>query len=233
MARFGGRCRFGTAKFGGDPYGWEPGYMIDNVVAVLRRFTKDGGDAYGRVKSVERLTAEINDNTYRTLSQRGMPAFYVGIDGGTFAPHGTSQRHARETDRLFVIAIVGAGSRGREARLEGEAHGREAGLDQMTRWAIYWVTATLRKSKKLKNPLPRRWRYLEFSGERFAAVIEWDVSFYAEFWEAIGSLTFDELGICHSPVDASKLFADDNETPLTVEGQPETPNVADMREGSG
>lgn len=214
--KYGGQTQYGSGAYGGDPYGFSPGYVTRRMVASLERFRFDGttfaGESTKCVHTLARLTGNLEDQkTWDLLTTAGLPAMFVVYTGGTFVPQTANNVQWKQTVNFSVVALA-AQQRDRVDRMEGR-NIYHCGTETMIRWALRFVLREMIQISMITNPQPSAERQLVFGAERFAAVLDFQASAIHCIPDDVSTVTLDKLGIVHTPNDLNDLFLPDNITP--------------------
>lgn len=215
MTTFGGRSKFGRAAFGGDPYGFEPGHVLDCIIYELSRFLRQGESGY--LRTLDWLTSDLDDE--ESIDRQlvgGAPAMLVGYVGGPFSTAKTTSGKVFRQTMGFVIVCVADQFDTPRDRLRGR-NIYSSGLYTMTRHAIYWGGRALLDIDGLENPRPADEGFLRFKPEKYISVVKFAAESAFDLSKLHDDVEYklERLGICHSPIDLNHLFKEDNQTPNT------------------
>lgn len=210
--RFGGTSQFGKAQFGGDPYGFSPSHVCDRIIVSLSRFLVQP-DGTGCVRTIKRLAGSLsNRQDVDRLLAGASPAFLVLYQGGAFKPAATTENLHNQTVQFTVIAIAN-NYRDQRTRLSG-TNVYDPGVDNLARWATFYVGRELVATKSLNRVRPTELRYLDYLPGKYSAVVSFEAQVQLDLYDSDGDLsTLERLGIVHNPLSLDELFEGDNTTP--------------------
>lgn len=224
--KFGGVSSFGSAMFGGDPWGFDPSYVMDRMVASLSKFQQTA-PGVGSVKTIKRLEGPLTDETAIDTALKGStPAFLIVYLGGPFDPPRSDGTVFVQSARYAVICISSNNySRIQRTKDRNVYH---PGIHNMIRWALREVTREMLSIEQVINFRPVVERPLPFTSTRFASVIEFECEHRMDVYDDVSTVLLEKIGIVHTPKDTTELFTSDNVTPNSDDDTAVSPSVAEL-----
>jgi len=210
--KFGGNSQFGSMQFGGDPYGHDPNYVCNRIISALSVFLKT--ETAGCIKTIKRLAGDFgNQAAMDRLLTEGAPAFLVLYEGGAFVPATSSNCVFVQAVKYSVFCVAGS-YQDQTERLAGR-NVYEPGLDNMLRWATYYVMRELIQVESLNMVKPIAHQYLKWLPGKYVGVASFEATTRMDIYDDEPTMILERLGIVHNPIDLSELFLVDNTTPNT------------------
>jgi len=234
--RHGGESQYGSAQYGGMPWGIQPSYVLEQMKSALSIYRKT--PTGGCVNTIEELFGSIEEPEVINLALKSQtPAYLVNYRGASWEPKGTRGSQFSGAHR-FVVLSISSNWRDRRDRIDNR-NIYYPSCESMSAWAFREIVKrfqfdiqTARPEDKVYKMFPVNEEPFLYINSRFIYMLEFECQLLRDVYDnPDDGAQFEELGIVHTPQpEPAPLFQEDGVTPNSDDPTNNTPNVADMVE---